>query len=145
MNGSFSFSCSKPLDHGILLMGQFYLLFHQELPFFIVFPVHITRFIIYVNGKPIGFTEQPGTLVRLIRGLRRACCLHQFVSVHIKTAQRCVHVVSDGGRLCRPYIIVSAGSPLLTQAMIEVCLTGIYFPFALLFLIFILRKSLELA
>ncbi|KAF6777007.1 hypothetical protein AHF37_04563 [Paragonimus kellicotti] len=82
-------------------------------------PVLTHRFIIYVNGKPIGFTEQPGKLAALIRGLRRAGRIDCFVSVHIKQVHRCVHVVSDGGRLCRPYIVVANNRPLVTQAMLE--------------------------
>ncbi len=80
----------------------------------------MNRFIVYVNGKPIGFTEEPDELAAVIRGLRRARYIHEFVSVHCKPIIRCVHVVSDGGRLCRPYIIVSKGKPLVTQDMIDV-------------------------
>ncbi|CAL8088333.1 unnamed protein product [Calicophoron daubneyi] len=78
-----------------------------------------TEFLIYVNGKPIGFTEQPGKLAALIRGLRRSGKIDCFVSVHIKQVHRCVHVVSDGGRLCRPYIIVANNRPLVTQALLD--------------------------
>lgn len=73
-----------------------------------------------MNGKPIGFTEEPAELAAVIRGLRRTRHIHEFVSVHCKPILRCVHVVSDGGRLCRPYIIVSNGRPLLTQSMLNV-------------------------
>lgn len=54
-----------------------------------------------------------------IRGLRRARHINEFVSVHCKRIVRCVHVVSDGGRLCRPYIIIRDGKPLVTQDMID--------------------------
>uniref|UniRef100_A0A5K3EII2 DNA-directed RNA polymerase subunit beta n=1 Tax=Mesocestoides corti TaxID=53468 RepID=A0A5K3EII2_MESCO len=77
------------------------------------------EYIVYVNGKPIGFTEEPEELAAVIRGLRRARYIHEFVSVHCKPVLRCVHVVSDGGRLCRPYIIVSKGKPLVTQDMLD--------------------------
>ncbi|THD21191.1 DNA-directed RNA polymerase subunit beta [Fasciola hepatica] len=97
----------------IRLISNYYVLPLQQLQY------GRTEFIIYVNGKPIGFTEQPGKLAALIRGLRRTGRIDCFVSVHIKQVHRCVHVVSDGGRLCRPYIIVSNNRPLVTQAMLE--------------------------
>lgn len=87
---------------------------HLDVPFF--------RYIVYVNGKPIGFTLEPQELAAVIRGLRRARFVHEFVSVHCKHTLRCVHVVSDGGRLCRPYIIISKGAPLVTQDMLDVSL-----------------------
>nr|VZI45905.1 unnamed protein product [Spirometra erinaceieuropaei] len=77
------------------------------------------EYIVYVNGKPIGYTEDPQELAAVVRGLRRARCIHEFVSVHIKPTVKCLHVVSDGGRLCRPYIIVSKGVPLVTQDMLD--------------------------
>lgn len=73
----------------------------------------------FVNGKPIGYTNTPKELCTAIRGLRRTRHINEFVSVHCKPVLNCVHVVSDGGRLCRPYIIVRDGKPLVTQGMIE--------------------------
>lgn len=78
------------------------------------------RYIVYVNGKPIGFTKEPYELTAVIRGLRRSRYIHEFVSVYYKPVLRCVHVVSDGGRLCRPYIIVRESTPLVTQDMLDV-------------------------
>ncbi|KAM3180393.1 hypothetical protein ACTXT7_016367 [Hymenolepis weldensis] len=77
------------------------------------------EYIVFVNGKPIGFTKNPKELCTAIRGLRRTRHINEFVSVHCKPILRCVHVVSDGGRLCRPYIIVHDGEPLVTQEMIN--------------------------
>lgn len=86
------------------------------------------RYIVYVNGKPIGFTKEPNELAAVIRGLRRSRYLSEFVSVHCKIVLRCVHVVSDGGRLCRPYIIVCKGKPLVTQSMLDVRLCLLNLP-----------------
>ncbi|EUB54999.1 DNA-directed RNA polymerase III subunit RPC2 [Echinococcus granulosus] len=83
------------------------------------FSYALDEYIVYVNGKPIGFTKEPNELAAVIRGLRRSRCLHEFVSVHCKPVLRCVHVVSDGGRLCRPYIIICKGKPLVTQDMLD--------------------------
>ncbi|CAI2734202.1 unnamed protein product [Schistosoma spindalis] len=88
------------------------------------FPLYQMRYakneyVIYVNGKPIGFTQHPGKLCVLIRGLRRSGRIHGFVSVYIKQAHQCVHVVSDGGRFCRPYIILCNGRPLVTESVLQ--------------------------
>ncbi|VDP36724.1 unnamed protein product [Schistosoma margrebowiei] len=79
----------------------------------------LSPYVIYVNGKPIGFTQHPGKLCVLIRGLRRSGRIHGFVSVYIKQAYQCVHVVSDGGRFCRPYIILCNGRPLVTESVLQ--------------------------
>jgi DNA-directed RNA polymerase III subunit RPC2 len=50
--------------------------------------------------------------------MRRKSFLNPFVSV--STSGNTVYLASDGGRLCRPYIIVENGIPLLKQSQIEV-------------------------
>ena len=37
----------------------------------------------------------------------------------VSTSHKCVYLASDGGRLCRPYIIVENERPLLRQAHID--------------------------
>uniref|UniRef100_A0A1I8FAX6 DNA-directed RNA polymerase n=1 Tax=Macrostomum lignano TaxID=282301 RepID=A0A1I8FAX6_9PLAT len=51
--------------------------------------------------------------------------LHQFVSVHSHAAHKAVHVASDGGRLCRPYIIVEAGRPLVARRHLDELASGL--------------------
>lgn len=38
-----------------------------------------------------------------------------FVSIYPHKLHRCIYISSDGGRLCRPYIIVERGRPLVTK------------------------------
>lgn len=47
--------------------------------------------------------------------MRRKGIIGAFVSIHTSHLQRCIYIHTDGGRLCRPYIIVTRGSPLITQ------------------------------
>ena len=54
------------------------------------------------------------------RRLRRAGQISEFVSVYQNHAQRCVYIASDGGRVCRPLIIVERGRPRVLQAHISV-------------------------
>jgi len=56
--------------------------------------------------------------------MRRKGFLNPFVSVS-KNANS-IYLASDGGRLCRPYIIVENGVPLLKQSQIEVFLKFIF-------------------
>ena len=54
-----------------------------------------------------------------LRLLRRNGILNSFVSIYPHLKTRCVQISSDGGRLCRPYIIVRRGRPLVTQHHIQ--------------------------
>ena len=61
--------------------------------------------------------------------LRRKNLLDPFVSVSINNSTNAIYLASDGGRLCRPYIIVEKQIPLLTQDQIEVKLLLLLFNF----------------
>lgn len=49
---------------------------------------------------------------------RRKGMISAFVSIYPNHSQRTVYICSDGGRLCRPYIIVKHGRPLVQQSHI---------------------------
>lgn len=51
--------------------------------------------------------------------MRRKGLIGCFVSIHTNHLQRCVYIHTDGGRLCRPYIIVEKGVPLVRQVHID--------------------------
>ncbi|KAJ8978429.1 hypothetical protein NQ317_019667 [Molorchus minor] len=52
--------------------------------------------------------------------MRRKGYISSYVSIYPSYLHRCVYISSDGGRLCRPYIIVENGQPLVTdQHMFE--------------------------
>lgn len=76
--------------------------------------------IVFLNGVIVGLTIDPQRIVSTIRAVRRHGLLNEFVSVSTNAAQRSVYIASDGGRLCRPYIIVKNGVPQVTQEHIEV-------------------------
>jgi DNA-directed RNA polymerase III subunit RPC2 len=54
------------------------------------------------------------------RRLRRAGQISEFVSVYQNHAQRCVYIASDGGRVCRPLIVVENGQPRVQTKHIHV-------------------------
>lgn len=51
--------------------------------------------------------------------MRRKGLIGAFVSIHTSFLQRCIYIHTDGGRLCRPYIIVHKGVTLVKQKHID--------------------------
>ncbi|KAF7320895.1 DNA-directed RNA polymerase subunit beta [Mycena chlorophos] len=72
-------------------------------------------FVVNVNGTIIGLTRYPARFVAQFRRLRRARRISEFVSVFINHHHKAVHIASDGGRICRPMIIVDNGRPRVTS------------------------------
>ncbi|KAH9929477.1 beta and beta-prime subunits of DNA dependent RNA-polymerase [Fomitopsis serialis] len=72
-------------------------------------------FVVNVNGTIIGLTRYPARFVSNFRKLRRAGRFSEFVSVYINHHHRTVLIASDGGRICRPMIIVENGRPRVTS------------------------------
>ncbi|XP_037499224.1 DNA-directed RNA polymerase III subunit RPC2 [Rhipicephalus sanguineus] len=84
-------------------------------------------YLVFLNGNIQGVTQDPARLLKTLRLLRRSGHLSEFVSVHTSHLQRCVYISADGGRMCRPYIIVEKGRPKLTNAHIEDLTRGFLF------------------
>ncbi|EAU87529.2 DNA-directed RNA polymerase [Coprinopsis cinerea okayama7 len=72
-------------------------------------------YVVYINGTIIGVTRTPTKFVSQFRKLRRARRFSEFVSVYINHHHRAVHIASDGGRICRPMIIVEKGRSRVTS------------------------------
>ncbi|WKY02543.1 hypothetical protein Q1695_016091 [Nippostrongylus brasiliensis] len=68
---------------------------------------------VFLNGLLVGTTVDPARVVRAVRTVRRSGLLSEFVSVSRSLPLRAVYIASDGGRLCRPYLIVEEGKVLL--------------------------------
>jgi DNA-directed RNA polymerase III subunit RPC2 len=65
--------------------------------------------LVQVNGILIGVVSMAKKFVRTFRKLRRAGRMPAFVSIFINHHQRVIYIASDGGRICRPLIIVEKG------------------------------------
>uniref|UniRef100_A0A915MN16 DNA-directed RNA polymerase subunit beta n=2 Tax=Meloidogyne TaxID=189290 RepID=A0A915MN16_MELJA len=78
--------------------------------------------LIFLNGSVVGITDDIENILSTIKMMRRKGFLNPFVSVS-KNANS-IYLASDGGRLCRPYIIVENGVPLLKQSQIEAVKDG---------------------
>ncbi|MCO5610408.1 hypothetical protein L7F22_064644 [Adiantum nelumboides] len=76
-------------------------------------------FVVYINGCVLGLTRFPVRFVQSFRKLRRAGRISEFVSIYTNSHHRAVHIASDGGRICRPMIIVEAGRPRVTTEHIK--------------------------
>ena len=65
--------------------------------------------VIYLNGTIVGVTRFPHRFVHNFRTMRRCGKVSEFVSIHTNAHQAAVYIASDGGRICRPLIIVTGG------------------------------------
>lgn len=77
-------------------------------------------YVVNVNGAIIGLTRYPARFVINFRKLRRAGRFSEFVSVYVNNHHRTVLIASDGGRICRPMIIVDHGKPRVATEHIVV-------------------------
>lgn len=71
------------------------------------------RYMIHINGTPFAMTEHPKRFAAKFRAMRRRGWMSPFVSIHINTHFSAVHIATDEGRICRPYIIVKNGESML--------------------------------
>lgn len=72
--------------------------------------------LVLVNGTIIGIHRNAPALVKHFRKLRRELRINEFVNISTNEHHRTISVASDGGRVCRPLIIVDRnGRPRVTQ------------------------------
>nr|XP_034983724.1 DNA-directed RNA polymerase III subunit RPC2 [Zootoca vivipara] len=71
------------------------------------------------QGNILGVIRDHQKLVYTFRLMRRAGYINEFVSISTNLTDRCVYISSDGGRLCRPYIIVKKQKPAVTGKHME--------------------------
>ncbi|PRP77129.1 DNA-directed RNA polymerase III subunit RPC2 [Planoprotostelium fungivorum] len=83
-------------------------------------------YLVFLNGQILGIHTQPHILARSLRLLRRQGRVKEFVSVYLHDEQHSVYIASDGGRVCRPLIIVDKGRPRVTEEHIRQLSDGIF-------------------
>ncbi len=77
-------------------------------------------FTVFLNGNIIGVVKNYDRLVDTFKRARRCGFIDEFVSIYAHLKTRCVYISSDGGRLCRPYIIVEpSGRPRVRSKHIK--------------------------
>lgn len=72
-----------------------------------------TVYMVLCNGRLVGVHRQPVKFTRELRQLRRRGLVTPFASVYLRKEHRSVFLATDGGRVCRPMLIVEDGKPLL--------------------------------
>jgi DNA-directed RNA polymerase III subunit RPC2 len=82
-------------------------------------------FLVSLNGIIIGVHTQPQQFVSAFRMLRRRGQIPEFVSIYIHEQHKTIYIASDGGRLCRPLIIVEKGVPKVTSQHIKELTDGL--------------------
>ena len=85
-----------------------------------------TIFTVFLNGNILGVVKNYVRLVDTFRAARRRGFIDGFVSIYAHLKTRTVQISSDGGRLCRPYIVVTNGQPRVRQRHIKKLIDGSY-------------------
>lgn len=87
----------------------------------------IGAYLVFLNGLILGVHRRPHEFVKNVRTMRRRGLAGEFVSVYLHEGQRAVHIATDGGRICRPLIILDEETsclPKLKQVHIEGLVLG---------------------
>lgn len=66
----------------------------------------VNLFYLFINGVIVGYVTNPKEFTYFIRDNRRNGRIPKYTSVFTNPNHSSVYICSDGGRLCRPYIIV---------------------------------------
>ncbi|CAH3117459.1 unnamed protein product [Pocillopora meandrina] len=85
---------------------------------------HPSVYLVFLNGNILGVVKNYKRLVETFRLMRRAGYISEFVSICPNRQHRFVNIASDGGRVCRPYIIVKNGKPKVTDQHIQELVQG---------------------
>lgn len=75
--------------------------------------------LVTINGKLLGVHRNPIQLCRNFRALRRSNQIPTFVSIYENESQRTIYIATDGGRVCRPLIIVNRCLPRVLKHHLE--------------------------
>lgn len=79
---------------------------------------------VYVNGTILGVTRFPLKFVQNFRLMRRRGKVSEFISIHCNHHHSAVHIATDGGRICRPLIIVNNKKSKVTAQHLYKLKTG---------------------
>eukprot|EP01028_Stygiella_incarcerata_P005291 TRINITY_DN2246_c0_g1_i2.p1 TRINITY_DN2246_c0_g1~~TRINITY_DN2246_c0_g1_i2.p1 ORF type:complete len:1166 (+),score=283.92 TRINITY_DN2246_c0_g1_i2:83-3499(+) len=77
------------------------------------------NYTVVLNGLIVGLSRHPNRLVRVFRQLRRRNIVDHYVSIFKHDPHRTVYISSDGGRMCRPLIVVENGRSLFGHKDLE--------------------------
>ncbi len=87
----------------------------------------VIAYMVFLNGNILGVIQNYSKFVKMFRILRRCGRVNEFVSIYPNHQLKCVNISSDGGRVCRPYIIVENRIPKVTSDHIDMLTKGMEF------------------
>ncbi|MEM2909307.1 MAG: DNA-directed RNA polymerase subunit B [Candidatus Bilamarchaeaceae archaeon] len=73
---------------------------------------------VYLNGRLIGYHSDGRSLAQRLRERRRMNELNYQINIYYNEKLNELHIVSDRGRVRRPYIVVENGKPRLTPEIL---------------------------
>eukprot|EP00834_Sanchytrium_tribonematis_P006673 NODE_514_length_6598_cov_0.571011.p1 type:complete len:871 gc:universal NODE_514_length_6598_cov_0.571011:3251-5863(+) len=80
---------------------------------------------VFLNGVILGITKFPELFLSRFRKIRRQRRISEFVSINKQEKHKSIQISSDGGRVCRPLLIVENGRPLVTNEHIKSLQNGL--------------------
>ena len=82
--------------------------------------------LIVLNGVPVAVVDDHVAFMQSFRSVRRRDVLSPFVAISYNHQQDTLFISSDGGRICRPLIIVDSqtGAPLISDKDIQMVVEG---------------------
>ncbi|KAK7752346.1 DNA-directed RNA polymerase III complex subunit Rpc2 [Diatrype stigma] len=81
-------------------------------------------YVIYINGTPFALTRFPKRFAGKFRTMRRRGWISPYVSINVNTQLSAVHIATDEGRICRPYIIVKNGEAKIKENHLRLLQAG---------------------
>ncbi|XXG97729.1 DNA repair protein rhp57 [Hypoxylon texense] len=81
-------------------------------------------YIIHINGTPFALTRFPKRFAAKFRTMRRRGWVSPFVSINVNNHLSAVHIATDEGRICRPYIIVKNGEAKIKDSHLRLLQAG---------------------
>ncbi|KAJ3385519.1 DNA-directed RNA polymerase III core subunit ret1 [Lobulomyces angularis] len=82
-------------------------------------------YLVFLNGILIGVHRNHRLFVSNFRKLRMDGRIGPFISIFTQIQQRQINISSDGGRVCRPLIIVEKGKSLIQEDDIKDIICGV--------------------
>ncbi|KAI8902568.1 hypothetical protein BC833DRAFT_573330 [Globomyces pollinis-pini] len=82
-------------------------------------------YLVFLNGIILGVHRHAEKFVKDLRKLRRAGQINSLVSVYRTISNKTINISSDGGRVCRPLIIVEKGVAKVNSEDIKELIHGL--------------------
>eukprot|EP01029_Cantina_marsupialis_P009851 TRINITY_DN22719_c0_g1_i1.p1 TRINITY_DN22719_c0_g1~~TRINITY_DN22719_c0_g1_i1.p1 ORF type:complete len:1123 (+),score=348.94 TRINITY_DN22719_c0_g1_i1:80-3448(+) len=82
---------------------------------------HPSSFTVFLNGVLLGIHREPNQFAYRMRLLRRIGLIGRFTSVYVNHKHKTINLATDGGRVCRPLIIIDPKThePMVKQHHID--------------------------